>query len=392
MTRPFRVLQVIDTLGMGGAETWLMEVLRLWSRDTAPRMDFLATSGRRGLFDDEATALGARIYYVPYGRTRLVAFARAFRQVLRDGCYTAIHDHQDYSSGWHFLIGGEALPPVRVTHVHNPSYQIDNNYGVSISRRMTARIGKALVARHATHIAGTSRQVISEYGFDAAPFSRIQKGPLYCGIEPARFTVEPASARAKLLAEFGWSSESKIALFVGRVDVSPDPNHPQAHKNAGFAVDVAIAAARRDKHIRLLLAGASSPAVPLLERRIADAGMSEAIRFCGVRRDVERLMAGSDVFLFPSRGEGLGMAAVEAQAAGLPVLASDAVPREASVVEHLMRFKPLAAGAESWADDLLALAECPRDLAANAKIAASPFSIRHSADALAALYLSKANG
>jgi glycosyltransferase involved in cell wall biosynthesis len=387
-----RSLQIVDTLGMGGAETWLMEVLRLWSRSGAGRMDFVATSGRRGLFDEEAEALGAKIHYIPYGRTRLPAFAGAFRKVLREGVYDAVHDHQDYASGWHFLMGGGALPPVRVTHVHNPAYQIRNNYGVTLGRRLTAKVGKTLVARFATHIAGTSHQVIGEYGFGAQAFRRIPTAAVYCGFDPGRFTADPGRARADLLAEFGWPPEARIALFAGRIDVSPDPIHPQAHKNAGFAVNVAIAAARRDKRVRLLLAGALSPAVPVLERRIAEAGLAGSILFAGVRRDIEKLMAGADVLLFPSRGEGLGMAAVEAQAAGLPVLASDTVPREAAVIADLIRFKPLAAAVEAWADELLDLVERPHDPTANAKVAASPFAIVNSARALAVLYAGEAGG
>ena len=116
-------------------------------------MDFLATSGNPGIFDEEARQLGAHVYYLRYGRADLPHFAREFCQLLREGQYDAIHDHQDYSSGWHFLMGRNSLPKVRVTHVHNPSYQIVNNYGVTLSRRVTAQIGKKLICalRNAHH-------------------------------------------------------------------------------------------------------------------------------------------------------------------------------------------------------------------------------------------------
>src|SRR5215475_8526089 len=172
---------------MGGAETWLMELLRFWSRSGACQIDFLATSGNPGIFDQEARALGATIHYVRYGRAHLSRFAKEFCRILRQGQYDAIHDHQDYASGWHFLIGAAALPRFRVTHVHNPAYQIFNNYGVTLSRRLTAHIGKKLIARYATHITGTSRQVITEYGFDAGFFGRIPKAVLHCGFDASRF-------------------------------------------------------------------------------------------------------------------------------------------------------------------------------------------------------------
>jgi glycosyltransferase involved in cell wall biosynthesis len=385
--RAIRVLQVIDSLGMGGAETWLMEVLRLWSKSEVGRIDFLATSGNPGIFDEEARRLGAQVHYVRYGRAHLPRFATQFRQVLREGRYHAIHDHQDYTSGWHFLLGAGALPSVRVTHVHNPAYQIRNNYGVTLTRRLTARVGKALVARYSTHIAGTSRQAIAEYGFDASPFRRIPKAALYCGFDPERFLSDTIPAKACVCREFGWPNDAKIILFAGRIDRGVELGHPQNHKNSGFAVSVGIECARRDPRVRMLLAGAPSPAVPILEGRIAVAGVEGRIRFAGIRKDIERLMLASDVLLFPSRGEGLGIVAVEAQAAGLPVLTSTAVPRECVVVPELVRFKEVEAGEAVWAADLLQLAAQPRDiLGANQKVAASAFSIDSSARALLRLY------
>lgn len=382
-----RVLQVIGTLGMGGAETWLMEVLRLWAATGAARMDFLATSGQPGLFDDEARALGATIHYLRYGRRDLPRFVGGFRQILRRGRYEAIHDHQDYASGWHFLCGAGVLPPVRVTHVHNPAYQIRNNYGVTVTRRLTARAGRALVARFATHVTGTSRQLIGEYGLDAPAFAHIPKAALYCGFEPTRFAGDRQAARAALLGEFCWPDDALVILYVGRIDQSPDPAHPRTHKNAGFAVDVAIAAGRREARVRMLLAGRPSPAVPLLQHRIAEAGLGGRILFAGVRRDIERLMTAADALLFPSRGEGLGMVAVEAQSAGLPVLASSAVPREAAVVPGLMRFLELEEGAERWAEVLLPALVQPRDVVqSNRRVAASRFAIAQSAGSLLRLY------
>ena len=66
---------------------------------------FLGHKRQPGIFDDEARRLGAQVHYVRYGRAHLPRFAKEFRQVLREGQYDAIHDHQDYASGWHFLMG-----------------------------------------------------------------------------------------------------------------------------------------------------------------------------------------------------------------------------------------------------------------------------------------------
>jgi glycosyltransferase involved in cell wall biosynthesis len=351
-------------------------------------MDFLVTSGRVGVFDEEAQQLGAQIFYVPFQRNHLIKFTREFRRILSEGRYDAIHDHSDYLSGWHFLLGAGYLPRARITHVHNPSYQIKNNYGVTLARRLTAVIGKKLVAHYATHIAGTSRQVLEEYGFYSPRFGSIPKGALHCGFRPERFLGEPAEAKTRLCEEFGWPTDSKIVLFVGRIDRSADPTDHQAHKNAPFAIEVGIESCRRDSRVRMLLAGKLSSAVPTLQRRIDSSECSGKIVFAGVRRDIEHLMLASDVLLLPSRGEGLGMVAVEAQAAGLPVIASTRVPRECAVVPGLVRFLQLRAESLSWASELLVVIAAGRrdNLSCNRRIADSPFSVHASSKALADLY------
>jgi glycosyltransferase involved in cell wall biosynthesis len=380
------VLHIVDTLGMGGAETWLMEVLRLWHRpgSNRPQIDFLATSGNPGVFDDEATALGARIFYLRYGRSRVISFSRVLRRILKRGEYLVIHDHQAYVSGWHFAMCSGLLPRVRVTHVHNPTYQIQNG---TPRGRLTAEFGKSLVGVYSTHITGTSRQAITEYGFDAPRFARIPRIALYCGFDPSRFLGDRSLEKAAICHEFGWPQNAKIILFAGRIDQSPDLGHPKNHKNSGFAVAVGIECARRDPDVRMVFAGERSFAVPALEQRIATAGFEGHIRFVGIRKDIDRLMLASDVLLFPSRAEGLGMVAVEAQAAGLPILASANVPVECVVVPELVRFKEVEQGEASWADDLLQLAGQPREIrSANQRVAASAFAIENSSSALLRLY------
>jgi glycosyltransferase involved in cell wall biosynthesis len=310
-----------------------------------------------------------------------------FRRVLEEGGYQAVHDHQDYVSGWHFLLGAGSLPPVRVAHVHKAAYQIVENYGLTRMRRLTALAGKHLVARFATHITGTSQQSMAEAGFYDSSFARTPKQALYCGFDVSRFAGDPREAKASVCRELDWPEDSKLILVAGRIDQSPARQHPKTHKNSGFALSIGIGCARRDPRVRMIFAGKPSSAVPALESEIDAAGMVGRIKFLGVRNDVHRLMLAADVLLFPSRGEGLGMVAVEAQASGLPVLASTAVPRECVVVPGLVRFLGLEAAVRQWALETLELADRPRDArAANQQVAASAFSIEHSAQAMVELY------
>lgn len=84
----------------------------------------------------------------------------------------------------------------------------------------------------------------------------------------------------------------------------------------------AFALLRRSVHdVRLEIAG-SGPERPLLESEVRLLGLEDCITFLGWREDLDSVLKGWQVFVLPSLEEGFGVAALEAMAAGLPVIAS----------------------------------------------------------------------
>ncbi len=378
---------MIDTLGMGGAENWLIAVLRHWSTNGVGRMDFLLTSGRVGIFDEEARRLGANLYYLTFLRKGVPAFASGFRKVLRNGRYDAIHSHADCASGWHFLLGTGVLPPIRVAHVHNSWFHVKAHYAVTPSRRMAVIGGKMLTNRLATHVCGTSAKSLSEYGFSRGRLIPPVVRVVYCGFDVGKFNAPREPDRESVLQEFGWPGHAKLALFAGRLDSALNRSNHTNQKNSWLALNAVRVAMGSNSDLRFLMAGAGD-ARPQLEAHVATWGLQERIRLTGVRMDIPRLMRAADVLFFPSRNEGLGMVAVEAQAAGTPVLASTSVPRECVVVPELYDAVSLDEPIEHWASALLARIEKPRPPVelSRARLEASPFSIENSSRALEQIY------
>jgi glycosyltransferase EpsF len=267
--------------------------------------------------------------------------------------------------------------------VHNPYLHI-KNYSSSYARKLTVSIGKKLLSHQATHIIGTSRQILSEYGFDDAAFNKVKLGAVHCGFDIELFAGDYQQLHTEICDEFGWENNSKIILFVGRLNGSLN------HKNPRFALEIAKICIEKDSSIRLLMVGDGEDVREGFETDVKSWGMQDSIRFLGLRSDVPRLMAGSDLLLFPSVGEGLGMVAVEAQASGLRVLASDAVPKECEVVPGMVEFKSLAHGSLAWAEESLKLISLsrPDQVMCNLLVRRSPFSIENSAARLLQIYSS----
>jgi glycosyltransferase involved in cell wall biosynthesis len=387
-----RILQVFNSLAMGGAETWLMALLRYFqqAQDELPvkvHVDVLLTGGVRTMFDNEAESLGARLFYSHFTRKNFFRFARDFRRILIEGRYHAIHDHQDYSAGLRFMMGHGRLPSVRVAHVHNTSIQVAG-YNSSFLRRFTFARAKRFLARSATHVTSTSQRMLTEFGFDDPYFNSISRSVVHCGFDVSSFRGNNLDLHRQLSAEFGWENDAKIILFVGRLD---DPAGPNLHrKRPDFALEVARACIAQDSQVRMIMAGSGQRIRTKLEGEVKSWGLEDKIRLTGIYPDVTRLMLGSDLFLFPAIEEGLGMVVVEAQAAGLRVLTSTGVPQESMVVPDIVEFKALEDGVSSWAKQALRLLNLPRpdSGACNSAVRDSAFSIENSAKKLLDIYCS----
>jgi len=382
-----RVLHIIDSLNMGGAETWLVEMVKYAAdKNTGlPTFDFLVAGGQKAIFDDTVMNLGSHIYYLKLDKHSTWSFIRGVREILSKQEYAAIHDHQDYLSGWHFLFGIGKLPRVRVVHVHNPYYQLINNYGVTAERRMKQRTGRWLMKNLSTHIFGTSSKILREYNITTELFPRQKPGPFNCAFRIANFEGNHVTNKQALCRELGWPLHTNIVLFAGRFDQSLDINHINNHKNSAFAVQVIK---ETSKDTRMIMAGVNDFIHSAFTQYIRDNNLEERIVLLGVRRDMNHLMLASDLLIFPSREEGMGMVAVEAQAAGLPVLASDKVPDEVVVLPEMVRFLSLEKTFKEWAAAVMEMLSLRKaeDTTDDPRWSISPFNLEVCCERLSEIY------
>ena len=84
-----------------------------------------------------------------------------------------------------------------------------------------------------------------------------------------------------------------------------------------------------------------------MEAFIREKGLQDHVKLLGLRNDIEKILPSRDLFFMPSKFEGLGIALIEAQAAGLPCVGSDQIPELANCGG--CTFLPLDAAASDWA-------------------------------------------
>jgi glycosyltransferase involved in cell wall biosynthesis len=372
--RPIRILHVLGMLERGGVETWLVHVLRSIDRGQF-QMDFVVHVSEPQDYDEEVRALGSKVIVCPYPREPL-RYARAFARILREhGPYDVVHSHVHHYSGYVLWLAYWAGVPLRIAHSHNDTTALET--GASALRRSYVALTERLIHRYATVGLAASAQAATSLfgvGWEGDPRYRL----LFCGVDFARFRqpVDRACVRASLHIP-------RDAFVIGNVGRLVE------QKNHAFLIRIVAEVAKREQATYLLLVGEGT-ARPALEAQVAEAGLSDRVIFAGERPDVPRLMRGAmDVFVFPSRYEGLGLGLVEAQAAGLPCICSDVIPAEATIAPPLVRRLSLSRPAAAWADAVMATREATSDITpwdALGRAEGSPFNVQTSRLALERIY------
>jgi glycosyltransferase involved in cell wall biosynthesis len=196
---------------------------------------------------------------------------------------------------------------------------------------------KRLIRDHATHGLAASRLAADDVFFAWRNDSRISI--LHYGIDLRRFNgaIDSNLWRKKI----GLPPNVRVIGHVG--NFVPMKNH-------SFLLDLASQIKRDRPDIHFLLIGDGSLRASV-EARASTMGLQGIMHFLGTRTDVPELLRSCvDAFVFPSLwGEGLPIAVLEAQAAGLRCVISNDITSEVAVLPDQIDQLPLALGAEEWA-------------------------------------------
>lgn len=122
-------------------------------------------------------------------------------------------------------------------------------------------------------------------------------------------------------------------------------------KNPEFTVEVFNKLQKQQPNSHLLLIGRGKQEESL-RKQIKELGIDDKVSILTNRTDIPKLLKAMDVFMLPSRFEGLGIVLIEAQVAGLPCVTSDNVPQEAYQSKNITRLS-LSEDKQKWVDALL---------------------------------------
>ncbi len=330
-----RVLHVIGAMNRGGAEVLLMDLYRNIDRNKV-QFDFIVHTQDDSLFDEEILSLGGKIFKL---KNRFIINPFSYLRELyvffkNHSEYDCIHSHMNDMSGYILWMAKNSNIKFIIAHSH-VSYP-----NVDLLRSSIWNIGKKLIANNSPYVFGCSSDAVT-YLTKMKPDGK-RSVVMQNAIEVNSFKFnnqERDFFRKSLSAD----EDTFVVGNVGRFEKV---------KNHLFMLSVFNEILKvRDDAILVLIG--SGTLLPAIQKKVKELNIEHKVKILGDRSDVSSLLNAMDVFFMPSLYEGLGIVLIEAQANGLPCIASDTIPGEADIKAGLMNFVGLREDENKWRDTIL---------------------------------------
>lgn len=345
----------------GGIGTWLLALARSFNRHRFS-FEFAFYVHSPCSLASEIASFGCRVHSLEAeGDERL-------EQLLRTDTYDIVHVHSFPSSRNPLRVAAARGVGLRIFHSHSVS---------SVARAQWREVRTDASAAPNLRLAVSRSSARSTFG-------RRAWVPGYYSLQPSGVDLAPFRDLRDLdrvRHELGVPPTSLVLGTIGRL--APE-------KNLSMLLRIGAELHRRGIDFRTLLLG-DGPLHHALEEEARTLGIGPFLLPIRTSREVARVLCGAmDVFVFPSLGEGLGLALLEAQAAGVPCVVSEHANPASVVIPSLVHKVRLRAGPTRWADKITAVhgRKLPLERALE-HVERSPFEATRTVRRIESLYLSK---
>jgi len=321
-----KVLEISADLDGGGVDRLLYDYCsRMADRI---QFDFIVSSKYEGILEQPLKNLGCKIFHVAEMRKNLRLYLQQLDKIFREGKYDIVHSHVGYKSFFVLRYAKKYGVKVRIAHSHIaylPETK-EEQYERLISASLTKYLATDLFA----------------CGRDAAKWMWHKVCYVMNNAINTKSFVFSQEKRDDLRNELGIGNKFVVGN-VGRLSYQ---------KNHEFLIMVFSEVKKMREESVLLLVGRGELEGDV-KVQVKSLGLEKDVIFLGVRNDVHDLLNAMDVFVLPSRFEGLPVVMVEVQANGLPIVASNTITDEIKLADNVY-YMPLSESPVAWAQHIIA--------------------------------------
>lgn len=321
-----RILHFIYGLGVGGAETFISNVLSMLSPDEY-HFDFALQNGniKNEFLSDYIKNNNSAIYVLPPFTRNIFGQFKLLRNILRENHYDYVHIHMNAAVN---------PVPLLISHCNFQNTKFILHSHNSNSANLVGRIlhivnSRALIKNSCIKVACS--ELAGKWMFNEFEFYQIDNA-----VDINKFRFSP-TCRNSIRKEFNIGDTTTVIGSIGRF---------VSAKNHAFMIEWYSNYSANHPDAMLLLVG-DGPLFASIKQLVVEKGLEDKVVFTGLRTDAPALLSAMDCFIMPSHFEGLAFTAIEAQASGLGVVASDNVTKLINLKNHC-RFVSLNASHADW--------------------------------------------
>ncbi len=368
MAKPLRVLHVLGSLNMGGAETLIMNIYRSINRKNI-QFDFIVHGDDIGIYEKEIIALGGKIYRMPkYCGLNHSTYKKAWKNFLKHHPeYLIIHGHMRSTAAIYLKIA-KKFKRITICHSHNTS----NGKGL---KSFIKYVYQYNIRHISDYFMGCSYEA-NRWLFGKKIAKSNDCLVLKNGIDVSKFAYNEDS-RKKIRSLYGIKENDLLIGNIGRLCYQ---------KNHEYLLDIMAEIIKRRPNSKLMIIGDGELELSIKEK-ITKLNLTEKVIMLKNQNNINELLSAMDVFVFPSHFEGLGIVVVEAQASGLPCYISDTIPKEVCLTNIVKCFS-ITDEPSFWALQILKEKEFDRKSEIYTKIITDKgYSIKNAVELLSDFYL-----
>lgn len=318
----------------GGMESCIMNYFRNIDSEVV-HFDFLC-NWEKMVYKDEVLNKGSRIYTIPQKSNDYKAYKKAmnafFEKYAKD--YDVIWYNTCTLTNIDYLIYAKKYGiRKRIIHAHNSANETSKLRGILHD------INKLRIENYATDFWSCSLAA-SKYFYRESVISSSRHHIINNAIETEKYKYNP-DVRNSVRRTLG-IEDCVVVGHVGRF---------QYQKNHEFLVDIFNEYLKMNPKAILMLVG-QGEGENAIKQKVFDLEIADKVLFMGGRSDVNELLQAMDVFVLPSRFEGLPVVGIEAQTAGLKCLMTkDRISAEVNVTGNV-EFVELKDNPKEWAEQI----------------------------------------
>ena len=329
-SRPIRVAHIIGKLNAGGVEAVVNNYYKNIDHKKY-QFDYFIDSDGVCQPPQELIDMGARYIMVPPYKN-LFQYIKTLTKYFKENHYIIVHSGMNTLAVFSLFAAWLAQVPVRINHNHSTASKGETK------KNVLKYLLRPFAKLFATHYCACSHYA-GEWLFGKKAVAQGKVKIFNNAINVNAFVYNPI-VREEVRNKLGINNKFVIG-HVGRFCYQ---------KNHEFVIEVFSEYHRLNPDSVLLMIGIGET-ISAVREQVKILGLNDDVLLLGARTDVNRLYQAMDAFVFPSRYEGLGVVAIEAQCAGLPVIASTRIPNEAKITSKFFSLS-LSVSPKVWASKL----------------------------------------